>query len=291
MSADTLGDKLAKLLRLLGTENPHEREVVQGKMDALLRKHKKNWNDLPDLLQSTHDDADKPTAATAPSTPAPLDLICRLSEKYLHLTAAQRIGLTLWIAHTFIFRHFSVTPRLALVSPVSHCGKSTVLNFIDALGYNTEKFDSATPAALFRLTDEERRCVLLDEVDNANLPSSGELRSVINSGWHCKGKVARFIDKEQKNFSTFAPLALAAIGKLPGPLTSRCIMFRMVRTPRTVVLERFDPEKYVRNCSPTNARVGASLPLRAGSPHTSGNSRSRGGQLARALCHRGRNQR
>jgi hypothetical protein len=242
MSADTLRDKLAKMLRRLGTTNPHELEVVQGKIDALLKKHKKNWSDLPDLLRSTQDDEDKPAAATAPSTPAPLDLICRLSEKYLHLTAAQRIALSLWIAHTFIFSRFSVTPRLALVSPVSHCGKSTVLNLIDALGYNTEKFDSATPAALFRLTDEERKCVLLDEVDNADLPSNDVLRSVINSGWQCKGKVVRFIGKEKKKFATFAPLALGAIGKLPGPLMSRCITLRMVRTPRTVVLERFDPE-------------------------------------------------
>jgi Protein of unknown function (DUF3631) len=243
MSADTLRDKLAKLLRKMGTPFPHEREATHGRIDALLKRHKKDWPDVPDLLRSARDDDDKPAAATAPSTPAPLDLICRLAEKYLYLTAAQRVALTLWIAHTYMFSRFSVTPRLALLSPVSHCGKSTVLNLIDVLGYNTEKFDSATPAALFRLTDEERKCVLLDEVDNADLLSNGVLRSVINSGWQCKGKVVRFIDKEKKKFATFAPLALVAIGKFSGPLMSRCITIQMVRTPRTVVLERFDPEK------------------------------------------------
>jgi ElaB/YqjD/DUF883 family membrane-anchored ribosome-binding protein len=134
LGADTLRDKLAKLLRKMGTPFPHEREATHGRIDALLKRHKKDWPDLPDLLRSAHDDDDKPAAATAPSTPAPLDLICRLSEKYLYLTAAQRVALTLWIAHTYIFSRFSVTPRLALLSPVSHCGKSTVLNLIDVLG-------------------------------------------------------------------------------------------------------------------------------------------------------------
>jgi hypothetical protein len=71
MSADTLRDKLAKMLRRLGTANTHEREVVHGKIDALLKKHGRNWSDVQGLLRSAHDDDDKPAAATAPSTPAP----------------------------------------------------------------------------------------------------------------------------------------------------------------------------------------------------------------------------
>lgn len=295
MSADALRDTLAKLLRMMGTL-PHEREAAQGRIDALLKKHKKSWTDVPELLRSAHDDDDKPAAATAPSTPAPLDLIYRLSERYLHLTATQRIVLTLWIAHTYIFSQFSVTPRLRLRSPVGHCGKSTVLNFIAVLGYNTEKFNSATPAALFRLTDEERKCVLLDEADNADIPSNGVLRSVINSGRQRNGKVLRCIAKKKKKFATFAPLALAAIGELPGPLVSRCITIQMVRKPRTVVLERFDPERILeqqRMCE-TVRQVTLAWAQHCRfdpDPPMPPEIRDRVGQLVRAPLHRGRDQR
>ena len=68
---------------------------------------------------------------------------------------------------------------------------------------------------------------------------------MINSGHHTDGKVCRYLDGEEKVFSTFAPLALAAIGKLPLPILHRPIVLRMERAANAR-LARFDPKTIPR---------------------------------------------
>jgi hypothetical protein len=82
--------------------------------------------------------------------------------------------------------------------------------------------------------------LLIDEVDNADLGNSALLRAVLNSG-HCRGGcVIRVIDGEPKRFSTFSPIAIAAIGNLPLPLTQRSIVIRMQRADGARNLRRLD---------------------------------------------------
>ena len=51
-STDKLRDKLTKLFRLLGSSNTNECEAARSKIDELLAKNKKNWNDLTELLST-----------------------------------------------------------------------------------------------------------------------------------------------------------------------------------------------------------------------------------------------
>lgn len=37
----------------------------------------------------------------------------------------------LWILHGYVFDRFPITPRLALLSPIRACGKTTLLVLID----------------------------------------------------------------------------------------------------------------------------------------------------------------
>ena len=57
-------------------------------------------------------------------------------------------ALTLWIGHSFKYHRFSVTPRLAALSPVRGCGKTTVLNLIKALAFKAKKFDNTRGQSL-----------------------------------------------------------------------------------------------------------------------------------------------
>ena len=81
--------------------------------------------------------------------------------------------------------------------------------------------------------------------DNQDLPVTAVLRAVINSGHHCDGTISRCLDGEERSFSTFAPLALAAIGTLPLPILHRSVVFRMERAPNAK-LARFDPKTIPR---------------------------------------------
>ena len=66
------------------------------------------------------------------------------------------------------------------------------------------------------------------------------LRQIVNDGFAEGGVRALVIDQEAREFKLFAPLAFAAIGRLPLPLMSRSIVIDMLRAPREATLERFD---------------------------------------------------
>jgi hypothetical protein len=251
-AAEKLRKKLKALFALLGSTNAGEREAARSKIDEVLAKSKKNWNDLTELLvtgnaQGWHDDEQHTVdAAGSPDDrsehPAPLDLIRRILRRHLHLTEHQFVAVALWVAHTFAFSRFAVTPRLVLESPVRGCGKTTLLNIIKTLAFKTTKSDHVTAAVLFRLIDRDRPTLLLDEADNQDLPHDPTLRAVINSGHHCDGKIMRYLDGRITEFSTFAPLALATISKVPLPILHRSIVIHMERSPESETLARFDPK-------------------------------------------------
>jgi hypothetical protein len=236
--------KLKKFHALLGSDNSAEREAARAKLIELLARHKKTWNDMPELLstaESPQQQEDDEPNGDPVAIPASLDLIKEILRRHLHLTEHQLVALTLWVAHTFCYAQFSVTPRLALLSPVRSCGKTTLLNIVTALAFKTMKFDHTTPAFLFRTIDRDHPCILLDEGDNQNLLGTGALRTVLNGGYHVDGKFSRCIGGEDRFFSTFAPLAIAAIGELPLPFMSRSVVLRMERAPKAKMI-RFDPK-------------------------------------------------
>jgi hypothetical protein len=45
-------ERLTKLFAMLGSDNARERETAQAKIEEILRKNRKNWNDLTELLQN-----------------------------------------------------------------------------------------------------------------------------------------------------------------------------------------------------------------------------------------------
>jgi hypothetical protein len=57
--------------------------------------------------------------------------------------------MALWIAHSFVYQRFMVSPRLALASPVRRCGKTTALSLLGALSHRGERFDDLSPAVLW----------------------------------------------------------------------------------------------------------------------------------------------
>src|SRR5262249_52964511 len=135
-------------------------------------------------------------------------------------------------------------PRLGVLSPVEVSGKTLLLKVLEQLVFHPYRTDNATAAAIYRqLYFGGEQTLLLDEGDNLGLFEDKTLRATLNSGYHYGGKVTRTIDGRPRAFLTFGPLVVAAIGKLPLPIVSRCVaIIRMLRaTPEEVrQLERFD---------------------------------------------------
>jgi hypothetical protein len=251
--------KIAKLMRMLGTDQPGELDNVRAAINRILGENGCTWNDLPDLFGAS----DEVTAdcGTAPWSDVDdtvdggaqiaagglLDLVVSALREHLQLEEQEYLVVALWAMHSHVFDHFAVTPRLALVSPVRGCGKTTLLEMLANLCQRGSKFDGVSGAALFRMIDTEQPTLLLDEVDTHDLGSHGLLRGVLNSGHRRGGRIARAGraksgQQEHHEFSTFAPVAVATIGleTLPLPLQHRSIFVEMRRADGEREIRRLD---------------------------------------------------
>jgi hypothetical protein len=155
-----------------------------------------------------------------------------------------RPAIAAWIMHTHVFRHFKVTPRLHLKSTVFGEGKTTLFDILEMLVPNPERDDSTTPAVIADRADEEPKpTFLLDEADNLGLMDNPLFRAVLNSGYSYKGRRTVMGPRRTRiRKRTFAPMALASIRNLPGPLMRRSLIINMRRVPSTIrqTLIKFD---------------------------------------------------
>jgi hypothetical protein len=253
MDAKTRNRLIALHGVMLGSDQIGERENARDAMKRILEDLGLTWNDLGPIVGSashvgTVDDAaawadvaepaERPALAPAGEI---LEGVLAVLKDHVEVGPHEVIAIALWVMHTFVFDKFAVTPRLMLESPVRGCGKTTVLVLLEALGRCSLRFDGVSPAGLYRLIERDHPTVLCDEVDTYGLKGDGTLRQILNSGHRRGGRILRCTrDGDRQQFSTFAPVALAAIGTetLPLPLQQRSIVIHMKRAART--LKRLD---------------------------------------------------
>jgi Protein of unknown function (DUF3631) len=107
-----------------------------------------------------------------------------------------------------------------------------------------------TSAALFRSIEAFQPTLIIDEADTFIVDDANSLREILNSGHEPDNAyVTRCVGEsfEPRNFSTWAPIAIAKIGQLPTTLEDRSITILMRRRHRDEDVERFtnkDPAKF-----------------------------------------------
>src|SRR6516225_4416494 len=84
-----------------------------------------------------------------------LDLLVEVIGVYVGITDDEKLAVALWVLHTYIYDRYTFTPRLALLSPVFGCGKTTLLALIERLAHDPyPRFTNVTAASLYRLMSE-----------------------------------------------------------------------------------------------------------------------------------------
>ena len=150
-------DKLKKLFAMLGQDNDGEFDNARQKISDLLARERRSWKAFVDSLFSasatTWSDWHNPAASD--HAIRPLDLVHHLLSRYVEMTPHQLVAVSLWIAHTFLYQRFTVTPRLMVTSPVRGCGKTTLLDLLEAMCARPLKSDSITAAGIYHAVDRE----------------------------------------------------------------------------------------------------------------------------------------
>jgi hypothetical protein len=149
-------------------------------------------------------------------------------------SVAQRLAVALWIAHTYVFERFEVTPYLAITSAEKQSGKTRLLTLLNLLAARPWSVVLPSEAVVFRTIEDRAPTLLLDEVDAIYGPKARDhegLRALLNAGFQRGATVPRCVGTkmEVKDFAVFCPKALAGIGNLPDTVADRAIPIRMRR--------------------------------------------------------------
>lgn len=190
--------------------------------------------------------------------PQPVDGVALLNElhglfgRFVVLPQWAAETLALWTLHTYAFHYRDVSTYLGLESPEKRCGKTTLLTVLSELVNRPVVAANISSPALFRVIEEMRPTLLIDEADTF-LQGNDELRGILNSGYSRKTAfVVRVANKAGQShfraageieggdsaaaspsrlvrFSCWCPKVMAAIGRLPDTLADRCIVIKMQR--------------------------------------------------------------
>jgi hypothetical protein len=146
-------------------------------------------------------------------------------------------ALALWVTHGHALDCFDVSPRLVARAPTKRAGKTRVLECIERLAPRPLMMSGVSAAVLFRVIEEHTPTLLIDEFDaqsGSDQEMAEALRGVINSGFNRAG--ARILRNVQvgdewtpRAFSTWAPVAIAGIGKVPDTIADRSVVISLRR--------------------------------------------------------------
>jgi hypothetical protein len=177
------------------------------------------------------------------------------------MSAAAADAFALWVIHTHAVDAFTITPRLAIMSPEKQCGKTTLLDVLACLVRRPLPTANASVSGIFRTIEIAGPTLLLDEADRFVTNQNDELLGILNSGHRKGGSVLRTVgdDHEPRMFSTFAPCAFALIGRLPDTLEDRSVIIELRRrtSNEAVTLFRLDRTEHLQVLARKAARWAA----------------------------------
>jgi len=186
-----------------------------------------------------------------------LDDLVKVLRRFVVLPKFAAETLALWSLHTYVFELREISTYIGLESPEKRCGKTTLLSVLSELVNNPVVAANISPPAFFRLIEEARPTLLIDEADTL-LKGNDELRGILNAGYTRKGayvvRVGQSTSAGEKpeeeaaeeggartrlaRFSCWCPKIMVAIGRLPETLSDRCIVIRMERRTQREQCER-----------------------------------------------------
>jgi hypothetical protein len=204
-------------------------------------------------LNSKHNSASHAVAsprkpvAVAVAASCPLDDVRTFVRRFCVFPDDNALAaVTLWAAHAHMIRHFHTTPRLAILSPEAHSGKTRVLDVLNLLVPDPMLSLNASPPAIFRTLAQRQITLLFDEVDavftkRGKDDNHEDLRALLNAGYKRGATIPRCVGPKHEvvHFPVFAAVALAGLGELPETIMTRSVILRMRRRSRAESVEPF----------------------------------------------------
>jgi hypothetical protein len=147
-----------------------------------------------------------------------------------------------WAACTFLMDRWTVFPKFYIHSPERECGKTTLLELMEAMVKNPEMAGNVTASAFFRMVELSQPTFLIDEAD-ITLKNNDQMLAIMNASHRRRTAYKILSDPTNTNgwtpkkWSTWTAQVIAGIGDQADTLMSRSIC---VNLRRKMVNERVD---------------------------------------------------
>jgi hypothetical protein len=171
----------------------------------------------------------------SPEGVALLDEVHAALTRYVVLPSPAAVdAVVLWIAATHAQPAWAHAPRLVIRAPERRCGKSRLLDVVEATSHDPLITVNASPAAVYRSITPDPPVLLVDEADTifgAKADGDEVLRGLLNAG-HQRGRPTLRWDASANQvvvIPTFAMAALAGIGAMPDTIEDRAVVVHMRR--------------------------------------------------------------
>ncbi|MEV4414991.1 DUF3631 domain-containing protein [Catellatospora sp. NPDC049609] len=192
-----------------------------------------------------------------------LDRLRAAISQYVILPSAESLdAVVLWIAATYALPAWACAPRLVIRAPEKRCGKSRLLDLVEAACHNPLITVNASPAAVYRAIGmDDPPTLLIDEYDTIFGPaaagSAEDLRGLLNAGHQRNRPALRYDANSQRveKIPTFAMAAMAGIGAAPDTIEDRAVVVHMRRRAGR---EKVKPWRIMRD-RPVVAALGVEL--------------------------------
>lgn len=189
-----------------------------------------------------------------------------------------------WAACTFLMDRWTVFPKFYIHSPERECGKTTLLELMEAMVKNPEMAGNVTASAFFRMVELSQPTFLIDEAD-ITLKNNDQLLAIMNASHRRRTAYKILSDPTNTNgwtpkkWSTWTAQVIAGIGDQADTLMSRSICVNLRRkmvneSIETIPSDYFEQKEPLRNYLATWA-ANAKFDLFAGDLPAGGSDRAK----------------
>jgi len=148
-----------------------------------------------------------------------------------------------WATCTFLMDRWNIFPKFYIHSPERECGKTTLLELMEAMVKNPEMAGNVTASAFFRMVEISQPTFLIDEAD-ITIRNNDQLLAIMNASHRRRTAYKILSDPTNKNgwtpkkWSTWTAQVIAGIGDQADTLMSRSIC---VNLRRKLISEKVKP--------------------------------------------------
>ena len=229
-------DELAKLndikLHLALSEVTREFKLSKDKVLSLVHEHKQGG--LVAEIEPYHEPVTHDEIYTA---------LYSLVHEHMAIDEPLKVAFVLWVIFTYLTDISDFAPIAWITAPERQCGKSTLLGLFDRVVNKPMAFNNITQAVLYRVMEQFKPTLLIDEIDTS-LKDKNELLGIVNAGYSRHASNVPRMNQDKggivEKFDVFGAKVFSGIGEMKGTFASRAIRFELRRKTNSDKVKRFN---------------------------------------------------